>query len=121
MAYRVLIVDDSKLVLAQLRLFLEQEGFVVREATDGEEGLARVREDKPDFILCDLNMPRMGGLEMVKQLRNNGDKTPCFVLSTEMSSELIAQGREVGVLAWMLKPFKPDALLKGINRVLGTA
>lgn len=119
MTHRLLIVDDSPVVRAQMKLFLEQEGFDVVEAKDGKDGLHQVEGTNPDLILSDLSMPRMSGIEMLRQLRAQGCSTPAFVLSTDMSKELLAEGKSVGVMAWMVKPFKPDALLKGIKKVLG--
>ena len=115
---RILIVDDSPVVLAQMRLFLAEEGFDVIEATNGQQGLEKALSQHPDLILSDLAMPQMTGLEMLRALRSEGSSIPCFVLSTETSKTLVAEGRTVGVKAWMAKPFKPAALLKGIRMVL---
>ena len=119
MPKRVLVVDDSSSVRAQMRTFLEEEGYEVIEGKDGKIGLERVLSESPDLILCDVNMPVMNGLDMLKELRDRGIQTPTFMLTTEASRAMVQRGREVGALAWMTKPFKPSALLKGLRKVLG--
>lgn len=117
MSKLILIIDDSPMVRAQMRAFLEHEGHRVEEATNGEEGLARTLELSPDLLLCDVSMPKMNGLDMLGELRKKGVLTPAFVLTTESTSEMIERGREVKATAWMVKPFKPKALRAGMDRV----
>ena len=121
MSKLILIIDDSQMVRAQMRTFLEQEGYRVEEAVDGEEGLARTLELEPDLLLCDVSMPKMNGLDMLAELRERGVRTPAFVLTTETTTQMVERGRQVRATAWMVKPFKPNALRSGIERVLGTS
>lgn len=119
MARRILIVEDSALVRDQMRLFLETHGYRVIVAENGREGLRKTVDEKPDLIICDVHMPEMNGLEMLAEVRAKGIDVPAFVLTTEASKDMVAEGRKVGATAWMVKPFKPDAMLKGLKRVLG--
>lgn len=116
----VLIVDDSLIVRQQLRTVLEGDGFRVIEADSGEAGLAQAQTNNADMMIIDVNMPGMNGLEMLGEVRQLSDhkRTPAFILTTESSATLIKQGKKVGATAWIVKPFKPEILLKGIRKVL---
>ena len=74
-----------------------------------------------DLFIVDINMPNMNGLEMIEEIRliPNHKDTAIFVLTTESSSEVANEGREAGATAWIVKPFKEEPLLAGINHVLG--
>lgn len=117
----ILIVDDSASVRQQLRRALEADGFTVNEAENGQRGLEACREAPMDLLIVDVNMPVMDGLEMIGKVREIGDyrKTPIFVLTTESGMTTVKQGKALGATAWIVKPVKPDVLLKGVRHVLG--
>ena len=117
----VLIVDDSASVRNQLRRALEADGFTVSEAENGQRGLETCRETPMDLLIVDVNMPVMDGLEMISKVREIADyrKTPIFVLTTESGMTTVKQGKALGATAWIVKPVKPDVLLKGVRHVLG--
>ena len=74
-----------------------------------------------DMILADVNMPRMNGIEMIGEIRKLAahKNTPIFILTTESSKTTMASAKSAGATAWIVKPFNPDVLLKGIRKVLG--
>ena len=117
----ILVVDDSTTIRQQLRAFLETHGFRVVEATDGEQGLIQAAREPADMMIVDLNMPGMDGLEMLAEIRKleGYARTPAFILTTESSPDLIRRGKTVGATAWIVKPFNPDTLIKGLRKVLG--
>lgn len=117
----VLIVDDSASVRLQLRRALEADGFIVSEAENGQRGLESCRETPVDLLIVDVNMPVMDGLEMITKVREIVDyrKTPIFVLTTESGMTTVKQGKALGATAWIVKPVKPEVLLKGVRHVLG--
>lgn len=117
----ILIVDDSASVRQQLRRALEADGFAVAEAENGQRGLELCREAPVDLLIVDVNMPVMDGLEMIGKLREVPEyrKTPIFVLTTESGMSTVKQGKAAGATAWIVKPVKPDVLLKGVRHVLG--
>jgi two-component system chemotaxis response regulator CheY len=118
---KVLVVDDSATVRHQLRTFLESKGFTVSEAQDGIAGVTSAGKTPFDLIIVDMNMPMMTGFEMIAEVRRLAGyaKTPIFVLTTDAALDSAQKGKEVGATAWIVKPYKPDALLAGINKVLG--
>ncbi len=116
----ILIVDDSITVRMQMRRFLESNGYSVVEANDGVDGLETASSTDVDMMIVDVNMPRMNGIDMTREVRalSAHTRTPIFMLTTEGGKDMINNGRAAGVTAWMVKPFKPDLLLRGIQRVL---
>jgi two-component system, chemotaxis family, chemotaxis protein CheY len=120
MSKRILVVDDSATVRQQLHSLLRTHGFGVTEAEDGEQGLATATAEQVDLLIVDVNMPRMNGIQMVGEVRKlpNYAKTPIFMLTTESTKSVMALGKSAGATAWIIKPFRPDILIKGIQRVL---
>lgn len=119
---RILVVDDSDVVRDQVRKALEAGGYEVLEGINGAAGLAMATENENiGLIICDVNMPKMNGLEMCEKIKKlpTFKKTPIFMLTTESSQELRTKGKEIGIMAWMVKPFDPTKMVSAINKVLG--
>jgi len=122
MAKCVLIVDDSETVRQVLQLTLGNAGFDVIEAEDGDDALQKLASAPAvDMLITDLNMPNMDGLQLIQKIRNDGKHrfTPIVMLTTESSEEKKRAGREAGASGWIVKPFKPEQLLKVVKMVLG--
>jgi two-component system, chemotaxis family, chemotaxis protein CheY len=121
-AKTILVVDDSAAVRRQLREPLEADGFAVIEAENGARALQVAAETGLSLMIVDVNMPIMGGLEMIEKVRELPDhkRTPIFVLTTESGADAARRGKSVGAMAWIVKPVKPDVLIKGIRTVLGS-
>ena len=122
MAKCVLVVDDSETVRQVLQLTLNNAGFDVIEAEDGDDALAKLASAQAvDMLITDLNMPKMDGLELIQKVRQDSKHrfTPIVMLTTESSEEKKRAGREAGASGWIVKPFKPEQLLKVVKMVLG--
>ena len=121
MAKCILVVDDSETVRQVLQLTLANAGFDVVEAEDGLEALDKLAHNSVDMMITDLNMPNMDGLDLIKKVREDGTHrfTPIVMLTTESSEEKKLAGREAGASGWIVKPFKPEQLLKVVKLVLG--
>jgi two-component system chemotaxis response regulator CheY len=119
----ILVVDDSLTIRQQLRICLEDAGFAVLEAENGEQGLEMARGALFDFMIVDVRMPGIDGLEMLDEVRRipMHVHTPVFVLSTESNTDMRERGKAVGVTAWIVKPCRPEVLVEGIRRVLGSS
>ncbi|MBW8888810.1 MAG: response regulator [Fibrobacteres bacterium] len=122
--YEILMVDDSRTVKSVITKCLNLSGIPIaalREAGNGKEGLDLARERKPDLIFADLNMPVMGGLEMIAALKDDASlrDVPIVVISTEGSDERIGGLKERGIAAFLRKPFRPEALKALVVQILG--
>jgi two-component system, chemotaxis family, chemotaxis protein CheY len=119
MTKRVLTIDDSKTMRDMLMLALVEGGFDVVQAVDGQDGLDVLGKERVDVVITDINMPRMDGYEVIRQLRSNPDhKTmPILVLTTESEAGKKKLAREAGATGWMVKPFDPDQLVATIRKV----
>lgn len=117
----ILIVDDSQTVRQVLHLALGNAGYEVIEAEDGFDALGKLSGAQIDMLITDLNMPNMDGLELIKKVREDSQHrfTPIVMLTTESSEEKKKAGREAGASGWIVKPFKPEQLLKVVKMVLG--
>ncbi len=117
---KVLTVDDSRTVRQQLLRALTNAGFEVFQAEDGQKGL-EVLECEKDirFILTDLHMPVMDGIEFTKQVRKSDkyDKLPIIFLTTETGIDKKHQARQAGATGWIVKPFDVERLVDAIHRV----
>ncbi len=115
---KVLVVDDSDTVRQQVRKALVPAGYEIVEAVDGLDGLEKIRAfPELSLVLCDVNMPRMTGLEMIAQVHGEGIATPVIMLTSEGQPSLIRRARESGAKGWIVKPFKVELLLAAVNKV----
>ena len=107
----ILVIDDSLMVRKQVGAALKGLGYSVVEAVDGLDALEKL-ESSPDtrLIVCDVNMPRMNGLEFLERLSTRGSGVPVVMLTTEGQPELIQRAKSLGAKGWIVKPFKPEFL-----------
>ena len=114
---RVLLVDDDEELLALLEEFLRGEGFEVAKARDGEAGLKATREWAPDLVVLDVMMPRLGGFEVLRRLRETS-AVPVLMLSARGEPVDRILGLELGADDYLAKPFNPRELAARIRAVL---
>lgn len=116
----ILAVDDSASMRQMVRYTLEGAGYEVVQAADGVEALDLARRRSVDLVLTDVNMPRMDGIELVRELRalESYRFTPVLVLTTESGQDTKQRGKQAGATGWLVKPFNPEQLLATITRVL---
>ncbi|GIK48783.1 MAG: response regulator [Hyphomonadaceae bacterium] len=119
MSKTILTVDDSRMIREMLLIVLQEAGFNVVQAEDGQDGLEALRRSSPDVIITDINMPRLDGYGFIEGVRQDQRHraTPILVLSTESSPEKKQRAREAGATGWIVKPFKADTLLDVVRRV----
>jgi two-component system, chemotaxis family, chemotaxis protein CheY len=120
MSSTILAVDDSASMRRMVDITLKSAGYHVVQASDGVEALDFARGHSVDLVLTDMNMPRMDGLTLLKELRGlpSYRHTPMLVLSTESSQQKKSEGQQAGATGWIVKPFNPEQLLATIARVL---
>lgn len=107
----VLIIDDEPGLRQTVSLILADEGYRVFTAGDGEEGLSRALETQPDIILCDVRMPRVGGLDFLDRYRAASGSAMVIVMTAYGSIELAIQAMKAGAYDYLPKPFSPDQLV----------
>ena len=119
MSKRILTIDDSKTMRDMLMLTLAEAGFDVLQAVDGQDGLDVLVKERVDVVITDINMPRMDGYEVIRQLRSKPEHkdTPILVLTTESEADKRNIAREAGATGWMVKPFDPDRLVETVRMV----
>ena len=124
MSFSVLIVDDSPLMRRFIKRVMKLAGFEdanYLEASDGLEALERLRAERVDMILTDINMPRMSGEELLREVGNNGTLriVPALVISTDATRDRVQRMLALGARGYITKPFSPEALREELDRVLG--
>jgi len=117
----ILVVDDSATMVMSVRNNLEIAGFTVETASDGVQAMTKLKGGtKPDLIITDINMPNMGGMELIKNVRALPAFrfTPILTLTTESQADKRQEGKKLGATGWLVKPVGGGDLLKIIKQVL---
>ncbi|MBI5400132.1 response regulator [Candidatus Saganbacteria bacterium] len=122
MSRKILLIEDEAAMSEAIKLRLEANGFTVIAAFDGQEGLTKARQEKPDLIILDVMLPKMDGFVVCRMLKFDEKyaRIPIIMLTARTQSKDIEQGKEMGADAYMTKPFKSEELLKKIRELLGS-
>ncbi len=107
---RILVVDDERNIRRNLSMVLETAGYQVEGASDGEEALAKCREQRYDIAFVDLQMPKMGGLELTRYLRGLSSKTAVVILTAYGSVSTAVEAMKLGAVDFLEKPFDPKII-----------
>lgn len=119
-AVTVLVVDDQELVRGGLRRILRRrDGFVVSECADGDEVLAAVAAERPDVVLMDLRMKRVGGIDATRILRSRAGAPPVLVLTTFDDDQLLSGALRAGAAGFILKDSPAEDLIRAVRMVAG--
>lgn len=120
MTKKVLAVDDSPSVRKLVEYSLKRGGFLVTTAQDGQEALEIIVKEQFDAVILDVNMPRLDGFELLRRIRANDSiaSVPVIMLTTEGHEMDKEQAKKLGATAYIVKPFKPTALLELISGIL---
>ena len=109
---RILVVDDDQVIQQLLKVNLELEGYAVEVASDGEEALVLFDRFQPDLVLLDIMMPKLDGWEVARRLAGTaGGPVPIVLLSARAQESDVQKGNDLGVAAYVTKPFDPIQLL----------
>ena len=117
----ILLVEDESPLAMIIKDTLEGQGFRIRLAKDGEEGLQSFFREKPDVLVADVMMPRMDGFEMVRRLRKTDSRTPVLFLTARSAINDVVEGFELGGNDYLKKPFGMQELIVRIKALLGRA
>ena len=118
MKKKILVIEDEKELADLVKIRLQEHGYEVETAYDGEEGLAKIFSYEPDLIVLDLMLPKKGGLEVLKELRSSESSArsnPVIILSALKDMTTIMDAEKLGATDYMMKPYDSQALLELIK------
>jgi heavy metal response regulator len=115
---KILLVEDDKHIVGFLKRGLEEEGYVVEVASDGEEGLELARDGEFDLIVLDILLPKVDGFEVCRRLRQAGNTTPVLMLTAKDDVEDRVRGLDLGADDYLVKPFAFEELLARIRALM---
>ena len=115
----ILVIDDSTFQRHMIRTMVESAGHHVLEASNGREGLQLLGSKKPDCVLMDLIMPELNGFSMLKAFQGHDSKIPVVIVTADIQQSTYKQCLELGAVAVLNKPLRPDELHKTIQKALG--
>ncbi len=120
MAKKIMTVDDSPTIRQMLHFTLQEAGYEIVEAEDGQDALAKLATEPVHMLITDLNMPRIDGIGLIREVRKNPAFRfiPIIMLTTESQEAKKNEGRAAGASGWIVKPFKPEQLLAVVRMVL---
>ena len=124
MTKKILIVDDDRTFQKTIRDTLEPLGYIVVTAYDGEEGLKVVKKEKPNLILLDIVMPKMGGMEFLKILNKNQDQDqiPILISSNLSGISMVEEGIKLGIRGYIVKSEESlKTIINNIQLIIGKA
>lgn len=119
---KVLLVEDEELIITLLQRKLEKEGYKVSVARDGIEGMEKMREAEPDLVLLDIVMPRMGGFEVIEEMRKDKELRiiPIIVISNSGQPVELDRAKRLGARDWLIKTeFDPKEVLNKVKKQIG--
>ena len=114
----ILIVDDDFELSDGIRAVLESMGHKVLQARDGQQGKQMVYQHKPDLIILDMMMPRMGGYPVLEHFRDKPEAPPIIMITANEGSRHKAYAEYLGVVDYIRKPFAMERLLESVNKAL---
>ena len=114
---KILVVDDEPSIVTLLTFNLEKEGYKVTSATDGGEGLELALEQSFDFIILDVMLPTMDGMEITQRLRQEKNETPILMLTAKDDQVDRIIGLEIGADDYLTKPFSPREVLARMKAI----
>lgn len=117
---KILVVDDESAIRDLVVFFLQDAGYETVEASDGEEGVAKVKEESPDVIILDVMMPKLDGWGVLSELRRLGLKrnSRVIMLTAKTLESDFLTGWKLGVDDYLTKPFEPEDLIGAIEGAL---
>lgn len=120
MAKTILVIEDERNLIELLKFRLKTNGYNVKTALDGEEGLRKVKKYKPDLVLLDVTIPKMHGYDVCKAIKQNRitKDIPIIILTARLESEDKKGSQSCGADFFIGKPFEPKELLKEIKKLI---
>jgi len=121
MGKKILIVEDDRFLRELINRKLLEEGFDVAQAIDGESGVKKIKEEKPDLVLLDLILPGIDGFEVLSRIKNDPDVSsiPILILSNLGQKEEVEKGLKLGAVDFLIKAhFTPGEIIEKIRKII---
>ncbi len=121
MALKILVVEDDKFLRELITQKLSREGYDVKEAVDGEEGVIKVKEEKPDIILLDLILPGIDGFEVLAKIKEDPEveNIPVVILSNLGQRDDVERGLKLGAVDFLIKAhFTPGEIIEKVEKIM---
>ncbi len=115
---KILVIEDDRATRKALHQLFESEGYTVEVAQDGAQGLAAFRASRPNFVILDLRMPKVGGQDVCRQIRKESEEVPIIILTGSAAEVDRVLLLELGADDYVIKPFSPKELLARVRAVL---
>src|SRR5438270_6897697 len=112
----ILVVDDDVELSDGLRVVLERQGYRILQARDGQQGKQQIYQQRPDLVILDMMMPRMGGYPVLEHFRDKPDAPPIIMITANEGSRHKAYAEWLGVVDYIRKPFAMERLLDAVQR-----
>ena len=117
----ILVVDDDYELSDGIRAVLENQGHRVMQARDGQQGKNIVYQQRPDLVILDMMMPRMGGYPVLEHFKGKADAPPIIMITANEGSRHKAYAEYLGVIDYIRKPFAMERLLEAVDKGLAGA
>jgi DNA-binding response OmpR family regulator len=114
----ILIVDDDRELVDAVRTMLERQGYKVIQAHDGHQGKQAIYNQRPDLVILDMMMPRMGGYPVLEHFKDKPDAPPIIMVTANEGSRHKVYAEYLGVIDYLRKPFAMERLLETVNKAL---
>ncbi len=121
---KIVIIEDEEILLKLLEQKLNKEGYQVEIARNGKEGLEKLKKQKPDLVLLDIIMPKMGGFEVMEEIKQDKDLKglPIVIISNSGQPVELSRAKELGVRDWLIKTdFDPEEVIDKVKKQIGPA
>src|SRR3954453_12017941 len=116
----ILVVDDDRELIDGLRHLLEKQGYKVIQANDGHQAKTVIYNQRPDLVILDMMMPRMGGYPVLEHFRGKEDVPPIIMITANEGSRHKAYAEYLGVVDYIRKPFAMERLLESVQKALAS-
>src|SRR5437870_11246974 len=114
----ILVVDDDRELVEAMRAVLERQGYKVIQAHDGHQGKQAIYNQRPDLVILDMMMPRMGGYPVLEHFKDKPDAPPIIMVTANEGSRHKAYAEYLGVVDYIRKPFAMERLLEAVEKGL---
>ncbi len=118
MSSTILVVDDAAFMRMMIRDILSKEGYVIEEAVNGRDAIAKYSETHPDLVTLDITMPEMNGIDALRAIRAVDRKARVLMVSAMGQQRMIVEALESGAMDFLVKPFQPTKVLETVKKCL---